>query len=394
MGILAGVGASTHVDSATAGGSAVREALDNLAVPARLLVVFTTEHYDHALVLDAIHAAARATPLLGCCTGGLITPAGILPVGVGVLALGGDEFEVALAIAPGLSTTPTASAEAVAETLEAAHLDPEGERNNVALVFADGLTGSLAMDTAIQSAAAVLGPLCPLFGGAAGDSLNYGHTVLFAGDRIMSDAFVAAQISTSAPIGVGVHHGWRPASRRMAVTRSTGNLLYELDGRPAIAIYRELLPEETITEANFREISRFHPLGFVQAGSEPLVRLPLAVTDEGALSCVGTLPGDAFAYIMQGDPASLIEAAAYAAERAMVALEGNPPAVAIIINCVTRPPLLGEQRHTELERIRAVIGANTPFLGMYSFGEIAAADGPPAFHNKTVAVCVLGRGDG
>lgn len=390
MSILAGVGASAHTDSAMAGGSAAREALANLGVAPRLLVVFTTEHYDHAVVLDAIRSATGTVPLLGCCTGGLIMPTGIMPMGVGLLALGGADFELALAIAPGLSTTPAASAETVAEALEAAQLDPAAERNNVALIFTDGLTGSLAMDAAIQSAAAVLGPLCPLFGGAAGDSLNYGHTVLFAGDRIMSDALVAAQISSAAPIGVGVRHGWRPASRRMAVTRSSGNLLYELDGRPALEIYRELLPNETITPDNFRMISRYHPIGFVQAGSEPLVRLPLAVTDDGALSCVGTLPGDAFAYIMEGNPGSLIEAAAVAAERAMAALEGKPPAVAIVINCVTRPPLLGDQSQAEIDRIRSVLGATTPFIGMYSFGEIAADDGPPAFHNKTVAVCVLG----
>jgi hypothetical protein len=390
MSILAGVGASTLTDSTAAGHAAIHTALANLGGSPRLVIVFTTEDYDHSAVLEVIRSTAGETALIGCCTGGLITPDGIMPAGVAVLALGGDGLELALAIAPGLSTTPVASAEQVAEQIEA-ELSPDASRQNLTLVFADGLTGPLAMDSAIQSAAAVLGPLCPLFGGAAGDNLNYGHTVLFANDRILSDAIVAALISSEAPIGVGVRHGWRPASRRMAVTRSDGNLLYELDGRPAIAIYRELLPEVTITAENFRMISRFHPIGFVQARGEPLVRLPLAVTTEGALSCVGTLPGDSFAYIMEGDPESLLAAAAAAAEQAMLGIGNHPPAAAIIINCVTRPPLLGEQSQAEVERIREVLGAETPFIGMYSFGEIAAVDGPPAFHNKTVAVCVLGQ---
>jgi hypothetical protein len=390
MSILAGVGSSTLTDSAAAGHSALQAALAHLGGTPRLLIVFTTEDHDHSAVLAAMRTRTAGVALIGCCTGGLITAEGILPAGVAVLALGGVGLEVALAMAPGLSTTPTASAEQVAEQLEAALSPPVGQEH-LTLVFADGLTGSLAMDAAIQSAAAVLGPLCPLFGGAAGDNLNYGHTVLFANERIMSDALVAALISSTAPIGVGVRHGWRPASRRMAVTRSDGNLLYELDGRPALEIYRELLPEVTITAENFRTLSRFHPIGFVQANGEPLVRLPLAVTAEGALSCVGTLPSDTFAYIMEGDPESLLDAAAAAATQAMAGLGDHPPAAAIIINCVTRPPLLGDQSQTEVERIRAVLGAATPFIGMYSFGEIAAADGPPAFHNKTVAVCVLGR---
>lgn len=390
MSILAGVGSSTLINSSAAGHAAMHAALAKLSGSPRLLIVFTTEDYDHSAVLEAIRSNAGGAALIGCCTGGLITPDGILSAGVAVMALGGDGLELALAIAPGLSTTPAASAEQVAEQLEAA-LSPAASRQNLALVFADGLTGPLAMDTAIQSAAAVLGPLCPLFGGAAGDNLNYGHTVLFANERILSDALVAALISSAAPIGVGVRHGWCPASRRMAVTRSNGNLLYEIDGRPAIEIYRELLPDVKITAENFRTLSRFHPIGFVQATGEPLVRLPLAVTAEGALSCVGTLPSDSFAYIMQGDPESLLAAAAAAAEQAMAGIGDHQPAAAIIINCVTRPPLLGEQSQVEVERIRAALGPETPFIGMYSFGEIAAAAGPPAFHNKTVAVCVLGR---
>lgn len=395
MAVVAGVGVTADPDSYTAGRQAAQTALQQLgAAPPRLLLAFTTEQYDQAAVVRGLNDAAAPCPVLGCCTGGLISAEGIVPQGVGALALGGD-LDAALAIAPGLSTRPEQSTTLVGEQLEA-HVSVDSERHSFALVFTDGLTAALTMDEALVSTAALLGPLCPIFGGAAGDSLNYGHTTLFVNQEVMSDALAVAVVSTTAAFGVGVRHGWRPIGQRLMITASRGNIIDELDGKPAIEVYRRLLPEHTLTTENFRAISRFHPIGFPQLNGEYLVRLPIALTPEGGIACLGTLPSHSIAHLMEGEPASLLDAAAIAAQRAMDGLEGRTPVAAIVIDCVTRPPLLGAtpllggRSHEEIERIRAVIGLTTPLLGMYSFGELAADDGPPNFHNKTVAVCVIG----
>lgn len=393
MTILAGSGSSNLDDAYEAGRHAAAAAVAPLhGRTAGLALVFTTDDYDQAAVLRGCRAITGSTGLIGCCTGGLITRQGILSAGVAVLALAGDDLEVTLAMEPGLSARPALAAEGVAEQLEM-RLPPHGSgKTGLALTFTDGLTGALAMDEAIQTATTVLGPLCPLFGGAAGDSLKYDRTSLFIDDQIANDAIAMALLSISAPIGIGVRHGWDAMGQQTVITRSAANVIYELDGRPALDAYRDLFPDQQITVENFREFTRYHPIGFPQANGEFLVRLPLDVSPDGSIACVGMLPSHAIAHIMRGDPESLLAAARLAARRAVAALEGQEPAAAIVIDCVTRPPLLGESTSAEICAIREVLGEQTPIIGMYSFGEIAADDGPVCFHNKTVAVCVIGRG--
>lgn len=392
MTILAGSGSSHHTDAYQAGQESAAGALAALAgYTPQLVIVFTTEHYDQAAVLQGIRASTRTIPLIGCCTGGLITAQGILERGVAVLALYGDDLEVALALEPDLSTRPAEAAQRVAEQLEDYLAPPTSHKRSTALIFTDGLTGGLTMDTAIDNVTTIFGPFCSLIGGAAGDNLQYHQTSLFVNERILGDSIALALLTTAAPIGIGVRHGWQPIGQPCVITRSTANVIYELDGRPALDVYRSLFPHSELTLQNFREFTRYHPIGFPQATGEFLVRLPLQANADGSIVCLGMLPEYAVMYIMQGDPVSLLTAAEAAAQQAMAALEGVPVAAAIVIDCVTRPPLLGSSTAAEIDRIRAIVGTDTPIIGMYSFGEIAADTGPVCFHNKTVVVGVIGK---
>ncbi len=393
MTIIAGSGSSRHTEAYQAGRLAAEAAVAPLQghVP-RLIIVFTTEPFEQADVLRGIRAITGPAALIGGCSGGLMTAQGIDPAGVAVLALTGDDLEVALALEPGLSSRPHLTAERAAEQVEDYLAEQEGSnRQSTALLFTDGLTGMLAVDMALQSASAVLGPLCPIVGGAAGDNLHYKQTYLFADEQIESDAVALALLTSSAPIGIGVRHGWKPVGRRLVITRSSGNIIYEIDSRPALEIYRELFPQADITAETFREFTRYHPIGFPQLGEEFLIRLPLEVHPDGSIACAGTIPENAVAQIMVGSPDSLLDAAEAAATQAVAALAGSPIAAAIVIDCVTRPPLLGAEVGTELTRIQAIVGHDTPLIGMYSFGEVAADEGPVCFHNKTVVVCAIGK---
>jgi hypothetical protein len=392
MSILAGSGHSSLHDAFLAGQAAATAAIAPLCKQApRLSIAFTTDHYDQAQVLSGIRAVIGATPLIGCCTGGLITRQGAVSAGVAVLALYAEDLDATLMMAQGLHATPEAAAERVAEQLEAKIEPFQNGKHHLAFLLIDGLTGALSIDTALETTATILGPLCTVFGAAAGDSLKFGQTNLFSNNQISGDAISAALITTAAPLGVGVRHGWKPIGRPLAVTRSEANLIYEFEGKPALEVYRELFPGQEITAENFREITPFHPIGFYQANGEFMVRLPYQAYPDGSIACLGMLPPHSLAHIMYGTPESLIDAAQEAARHAVAQLEGHAIAAAIVINCVARPPLLGEQASTEIERICAVLGEDTPFIGMYSFGEIAADEGPVCYRNKTVAICAIGQ---
>ncbi|NJP05051.1 MAG: GAF domain-containing protein [Chloroflexaceae bacterium] len=392
--IRAGSGASNSPDAADAGRCAAMEAIAALQHrPAQAALVFTTDQYDQTAVVRGVGEVVGSARIIGCCTGGLITNRGGMASGVAVLTLAGDDLEVLTAFAAGLCEQPAQTATRVTEPLLKAIPPTESEKRATVLLFTDGLTGGLSVDAALQHIADTLGPLCSLVGGAAGDNLAYDQTTLFVHDALGGDAIALMLLVSAVPVGIGVHHGWTPMGRHMVVTRSERNMIYELDGRTPLDMYRELLAPQEITPENFRTVTRYHPIGFPRANGECLVRLPLNVHPDGSIECIGMLPEHAIVHIMQGQPDSLRDAARYAARHAVAQLGGVAPAAAMVINCVTRPPLLEGEAEAELAAIREELGYDTPLIGMYSFGEFAADEGPVAFHNKTVAVYVIGQTD-
>lgn len=391
MTALAGSGTNQLNDAYQAGFAAATQACAPLqGHQPTLVLAFTTDQYDQSEVVRGIRAATNNAPLLGCCTGGIISSDGPSTTGVSVLALWSDAMDVTLAIESGIQADPTTVAEAIAERIEPALRGAAGAASTVAIMLADGLTGSLT--EVVQHAASTLGPLCPLVGGGAGDNLQFRGTSQFINDEVRSDALAMALITSAAPIGIGVQHGWTPAGRALVVTRSEGNVVVEFDGRPAFTAYRELFPEAELTPENFSAFVIDHPLGLPQVSGEYLIRDPLRTRPDGAIECVASVPENAVAHIMHGNPQSLFAAAQAATTTALAALGDRPPLAVVVFDCVSRLLMLGPDAATEITVIRDVVGHDTPITGMFSFGEIAAAaTGGTLFHNKTVVVYAIGH---
>jgi hypothetical protein len=391
MATRAGSGTSQLTDAYQAGHTAARQAAGALDGHAPTLVIaFTTDQYDQAEVVRGIRAATDNAALIGCCTGGIISSDGPSSGGLAVLALWSDVMDVTLALETGIQAEPTLVAETAADRLEP-HIPAAGsQRRSVALMLADGLTGSLT--EVVQHTTTTLGPLCPLVGGGAGDNLKFLRTSQFVNDQVSSDGIALALITTAAPVGIGVQHGWTPAGRALVVTRSEGNVIWELDGRPAFTVYRELFPEAELTAENFGAFVISHPIGLPQANGEFLIRDPLRTREDGAIECVASVPDHAVAHIMQGTPESLFAAAQAATRSAIAQLGDRKPAALLVFDCVSRLIMLGDEAKTEVRLIQEIAGPETPIAGMFSFGEIAAAEtGGALFHNKTVVVYAIGQ---
>jgi len=123
-----------------------------------------------------------------------------------------------------------------------------------------------------------------------------------------------------------------------------------------------------------------------------MVRDPISAQSDGALVFGSSVPEYVATRIMTGDRETVLEAAREAAVDAMHVLEGKRPLLALVFSCVTRLVYLGPAAQEEIAIIREVIGAETPMIGLSSFGEIAAQESSPAnIHNKTVVVGVIGE---
>lgn len=379
------VGMSTAEDSRLAGVSAAEQALAGGA--AQLLVVFCTAQHDPAAVLAGINATSGGAPLIGCSSSAVIAADGPTRCGVIVTAFGGPGFAVGTAGATGASSQQRKVGAEVARCA----LDV-GERSHQVLIL---LTDGLAHDQEeiLSGAYDVVGASMPLVGGTASPDPAVRQTFQFHNDRVLTDAVVGATIGSDAPLGVGLRHGWRKVGEPMIVTRSLNGQVFTLDDKPALETYLGRLgaPAEAYRDpVAFDQFARTRPIGVRRRSGEE-VRNVSSVEHlrEGWLRSGGEIPEGGLVWLMEGDEASVLDAASGACRAAVEALHGAEPIGFLAFDCVSRSDLLGEVgMRMEVERL-AGEAAGTPVAGFYTWGEIARTRGINGFHNQTLVVLAV-----
>lgn len=223
-------------------------------------------------------------------------------------------------------------------------------------------------------------------GGLAGDADRFERTPLWADAPLASPGALAVGFyGADLRVGSGAAGGWDAFGPHRAVTRSEGNVLAELDGRSALALYEEYLGPQA---ADLPASGLLFPLSVRLPGSEyELVRTILGVDREaGTITFAGDVPEGATARLMRANPDRLIDGAIAATEAAVNQL-GVEPELTLLVSCVGRKWALGPRIDEETEEASSVVGG-TPTLGFYSYGELApAAHGSPCeLHNQTLTV--------
>ena len=261
-------------------------------------------------------------------------------------------------------------------------------------LFSDGLTGNgCAILRGLES---VLDKTIPVGGGTAGDAGRFRRTWQFAGNRVFSNGAVAIGFSGNFQVGTGVSSGWSPIGLAKKVTRSVDNILYELNGEPALNVYERALGKHA---SKLPAVGVEYPLGIVKelgdAGEKDylLLRAPMSVNrKEGSISLAGEIPEGSTVRITCGDRSSLLEAAEKAGRLALTGLADRRPVMAFIYSCMARRIILGRQVEEEINCIRGAVGPNLPVLGFYTYGEYSRIKkgGPNLLQNETVTVSVIG----
>ena len=378
-----GVG-TADVSSVDAGGSAADQAL--LHDDPKLVVVFSSESIDLERALRAIRTRTEA-PLIGCTTAGEISTTGPRDASIVVSVFGGDGFAVETSVAEGASRDLRAAGATAARCVPRS----DGHPYRVLLLLTDGLAGD--QQEILRGAYRVLGAGVPLVGGCAGDGLRMDKTLQLYDDQILSDSVVAAGIASSAPLGIGVRHGWRRVGEPMLVTGSFGNRVYTLDDRPALDVYIERLGASDAPEADDEGLARLaltHPLGLSRPNGEEHVRL-IGGADlaDRSLSCIAEVPQGALVWLMTGDAESVLSAADAACGDSLAALGDRPPVGILAFDCIARRGVLGAGGiRTEIDRL-AASAAGAPVAGFYTYGEIARTKGISGFHNQTLVVLAV-----
>lgn len=330
--------------------------------------------------------------IMGCSTGGQISNDDINDDEITAAALTFDRTQLRLASAP---------------APDAAHSRVCGETIGRALA-ADDLAGVFVLSDGLNingsklvaGITSVIGDDIPLTGGLAGDGAQFEET-LVGGDCPPKNHSVTAVgfYGSAIRFGHGTAGGWDEFGPRRSVTRSVGNVLYELDGEPALDLYERYLGEDEAK--GLPGTGLLFPL-LIRDPARPetaLVRTILAVDREArSLTFAGDVPEGWVGQLMRGNFDRLAAGSADAARQARVGLgdatKGDE--IALLVSCIGRRLLMGQRTTDEVEAAGAELRAGMPRLGFYSYGEISphASSGVCELHNQTMTVTTLAEAAG
>ncbi len=223
-------------------------------------------------------------------------------------------------------------------------------------------------------------------GGLAGDGANFINTYIIDDGDIKNKSIVAIGFyGNDLKVGYGSLGGWDSFGLDRLVTKSEDNVLYELDEKPALELYKSFLGEQA---KGLPASGLLFPLSMRVDGNEkPVVRTILAIDeDEQSLTFAGDIPEGAYVRLMKANVDRLINGAEGAAK--VTKSENNNPELAILISCVGRKLVLKQLVEEEVEAVQDVVGSNVTLTGFYSYGEIAPfmKDAKCELHNQTMTI--------
>ena len=354
---------------------------------ASLVTVFgSVKKFNDGKLAGILKTRYPSAQVVGCTTSGEISANGVFDDSIQITAVQWEKTvqrSSYVKITNGLSSFDAAAG--LAKQLKA-----DGLRT--ILVFADGLqvNGSELL-LGFQS---VLGDL-PVIGGMAGDGGSFTKTLqLF--NEVVSDGLVIAiglygnsLITTSGALG-----GWKPYGPPRKVTRAEKNVVFELDGKPALPLYRMYIGEHYSKGLPGSGLN--FPFAVIEEGNKDVAKVRTLggfSEADNSLSFFGNIEEGVTVRLCQTSHDRLIEGASAAAHLVTSNLSGgvNQTGLAICVSCVGRKLVMAAQTADEVIAVKAILGAQTSITGFYSYGEIAPRPKTTdsVLHNQTMTIGYL-----
>ncbi len=227
-------------------------------------------------------------------------------------------------------------------------------------------------------------------GGLAGDADQFKKTWVIENGRVHSSCVVAVGFyGDHIRIGHGSKGGWDIFGIERHITHSENNILYELDGKPALELYKQYLGEKA---KDLPASGLLFPLSIRKDSSDTtrLVRTILAIDEKkGALIFAGNMPQGYLAQLMRANFDRLITGAKEAGNM-LISKQApieNQSTLLVAVSCVGRKLLLGERTEEEIKNVLEIFPTNTVMVGFYSYGELSPyATGHCDLHNQTMTL--------
>jgi len=330
--------------------------------------------------LEEVKQAYPNAHFLSCSTAGEIYDTSVLDDSLVVTAI---HFEGSYVKGARLTLGERTSSFEAGERL-ARQLDPEGLVH--VFILSDGLrvNGS----ELVAGLAKHLPAHVAITGGLSGDGARFQETLVLWDGTPQRDSIAALGLyGDRLHVGYGSLGGWDSFGPDRLITRSAGNVLYELDGKSALALYKTYLGEHA---AGLPATGLLFPLSLRTPDTiTPVVRTILSINEqEQSMTFAGDLPEGAYARLMKANFDRLIDGAVGAAKTSAEAPGSCSPDLAVLISCIGRKLVLKQRVEEEVEGVREVLGERAVLAGFYSYGEISPFT-PGAkceLHNQTMTI--------
>ncbi|CAN5740978.1 MAG: FIST C-terminal domain-containing protein [Rubrobacteraceae bacterium] len=398
MATKAGVGMSRHHNPNLAGREAAQQALKNAGVAKPDFVfMFASIGYDQRSLLRTVREATGGAPLSGCSAEGTINgdEADESGFSVVVTAISSDELRWTNGLARGLEDDARAVGQQVAQDLMT-----DLSADTIGLfVFPDGLI-TLTLENFLAGLEENLSTVrfLPLWGGGAGNNLDTeGRTYQYCDDEVVSGGISYALLSGKAQAGWAISHGLVPIGGERIVTRSHGNVIYEIDGKPAVEVLKEYLPEHALTEERdwmryaislalcFRAPSYMKDEEYVVRGV-PALRMA-----DGSIIVQTEVSEGTSVWFSSRDKEKITTGFDRMAAQIKDQLGGEKPKLVFQFECLTRgKTMFREQEKLQiLKRFRKSLDPEAPWAGFYTIGEIGPVEEHNDLHLFTSVVLAL-----
>lgn len=238
-----------------------------------------------------------------------------------------------------------------------------------------------------------LGTRVSYVGANAGSETFRPSPCLFDGERVVGGGVLALVLNGHR--GAVLEHGYGVPQRMITASATEGNRIIAIDWRPAFDVYREVARAQfgvEVDRENFYQYGARFPFGIVRADGEVVVRIPVALEEDGAVSCVGEVPANALLTLLEAPEVD----SRLTVDTLVTGLAERGGSVAgrelLLFYCAGRRVYLGGAASTaELADLKARSGA-ARIAGAVSLGEIGSPEPStyPAFHNATLLASAWG----
>ena len=310
--------------------------------------------------IDSQEAMTRSVVLLGARNSGLVAHTAALP------AAGRSSFELGQSL--GRQFVPLGA--------------------SLIILLPDVLTVNAT--EVLRGMQSELGSDAPIIGGAPADPGSFSKTYQLCGSSLQAEGAVALALVGPLTVVTAARSGYSPVSLPREATRvENGNIVLELDHRPALTVYREFLGPRA---SEMPAVSIEFPLGVVPEGmheTQPdLTRAIFRVDEErGALVLGGSVKQGAKLRILSCSQSDIVQGARTATALALSAMP--QPDAALMFNCLSRKVVMGARYRDEVTEAQKILPAGLTCAGFYTFGELSPVSGTTEHHESTFTLALI-----